>query len=718
MNKAHGNRRRIDGGSQEQLALVFTASCGMALSSGVIASLVYLLLTMASLVAVRPAIGQAAPVSAGVRLQAGIDKEDVDGDLKAAMDIYERIAADNSAPREVRARALLRLAGCEEKLGRQAKQVYLQIVREYGDQAAATQARKQLALIRQKEQPPPPKTMSMRRIDSRPLGEIGPTDTDGERAVYWSAGHEYFGDLAGRRRQLVGDFRKHGAVPSRDLSMVALNLKADSARPHTLAVIKPDGTGYRELLRDDDKSNIFGITSSFNMTWSWDDRYIEICDFHPWSKELGQVWIVSVNNGRHRVLVDQADGFVRKAVFSPNGQFVAYEAWPRNDLAEQTYRIFVVPIRGGTPRLVFESSPWKVGNAVMSLMDWTSDGRYLVVHDVRQGKSALYLLPMKDGAAGGDATFLRFGQFDDGYTTASGALVVQDNAPHPENLSALLSSIDSDGHLGTWRPLDLNASKNAAPSFSPDGSRLAYVGLAPDPTRRSLIVRDIATGHEREIHQSAYGSLTCQYSLHNPRVYCTVEEERGESEFFSVEVESGVVEHIATFPEARYLVKCGWDDQTFYFSPNGWRFNTFDPPIIEWNRSTEKETVIAEDARFFQMPSSDGRSIVGLRDGTLSVRPISGGEWVPLVSGVRVNSPVFPTADGKWVFYQDKDAEGEDSLFRVAAAAGEPQRVGNLPDNYSLIEFFFSPDARQVLVWRVASTDLWLLENFEPSPGK
>lgn len=717
MNEGLRHRNITDAGRHEQPAIAISTALEVMLSSGVVAAFAFFLLAMLPLVSVRVVVGQSLPASAGVRLQAGIEKEDVDGDLKSAMDIYEKIAADNSAPREVRARALLRLAGCEEKLGREAKRVYEQIVREYGDQAAAEQARKRLAVIQHLEQPPPPKTMSMRKIDSRLLGAIGPTDTDGERAIYWSAGHEYFGDLAGRRRQLVGDFRKHSAVPSRDLSMVALNLKADSARPHTLAVIKPDGTGYRELIRDDDKS-IFGITSSFNMTWSWDDKYIEICDFHAWSKQLGQVWIVSVDDGQHRVLSDQADGFVRKAVFSPNGQFVAYEAWPRNDLAEQTSRIFVVPIRGGTPRLVFESNPWKVGNAVMSLMDWTADGRYLVVHDVRQGKSALYLLPMKDGAAGGDATFLRFGQFDDGYTTASGALVVQDNAPHPDNVSVLLSSIDADGHLGTWRPLDLNASKNAAPSFSPDGSRLAYVGLAPDPSRRSLIVRDIATGHEREIHQSAYGSLTCQYSLNNPRVFCTVEAERGESEFFSVAVESGAVEHIATFPETRYLVKCGWDDQTFYFSPNGWRFNTFDPPIIEWNRSTEKETVIAEDAGFFQMPSSDGRSIVGLRDGTLSVRPISGGEWVPLVSGVRVNSPVFATADGKWVFYQDKDAEGIDSVFRVAVAAREPQRVGKLPDNYSLRGFFFSPDAHQVLVWRVASTDLWLLENFEPSPGK
>jgi hypothetical protein len=46
-----------------------------------------------------------------------------------------------SASRDVRAKALLQLAGCDEKLGKQAKQLYEQIVREYSDQPAASQAR-------------------------------------------------------------------------------------------------------------------------------------------------------------------------------------------------------------------------------------------------------------------------------------------------------------------------------------------------------------------------------------------------------------------------------------------------------------------------------------------------------------------------------------------------------------------------------------------------
>ena len=111
------------------------------LSEAVAASILYLLL-LSSLVVVPPAFAQ---TTAGVQLEAGIAKEEVDGDLKSAMEIYQKIANDSSAPRDVRSEALLRLAGCDEKLGQQARQVYQQIVRDFADQPAVTQARTRLA---------------------------------------------------------------------------------------------------------------------------------------------------------------------------------------------------------------------------------------------------------------------------------------------------------------------------------------------------------------------------------------------------------------------------------------------------------------------------------------------------------------------------------------------------------------------------------------------
>ena len=57
----------------------------------------------------------------GGELEGAIAKEQADGDLKEAIDAYRRIAANVAAPCDVRARALLQLARCYEKLGQQAQ---------------------------------------------------------------------------------------------------------------------------------------------------------------------------------------------------------------------------------------------------------------------------------------------------------------------------------------------------------------------------------------------------------------------------------------------------------------------------------------------------------------------------------------------------------------------------------------------------------------------
>jgi hypothetical protein len=63
---------------------------------------------MASLLELQPALAQSSQVDPGVRLQAGIEKEDVDGDLKSAMMSIRKSPLMYWRHRDVRARALLR----------------------------------------------------------------------------------------------------------------------------------------------------------------------------------------------------------------------------------------------------------------------------------------------------------------------------------------------------------------------------------------------------------------------------------------------------------------------------------------------------------------------------------------------------------------------------------------------------------------------------------
>ena len=104
---------------------------------------------MAALGVLLTMVGDARQADPGVQLRAAIEKEEVAGDLEGAMALYRQIIAANGKNRAVTARAMLRLAGCYEKLGQtEARKLYERLVAEYSDQAQeVTSARARLAAL-------------------------------------------------------------------------------------------------------------------------------------------------------------------------------------------------------------------------------------------------------------------------------------------------------------------------------------------------------------------------------------------------------------------------------------------------------------------------------------------------------------------------------------------------------------------------------------------
>jgi Tol biopolymer transport system component len=726
----------VEEAKPERAAPELSASHSSLRSRGAFAGVILFLLGCAFLAGIRPLVAQSASAGAGVRLEAGIEKEDVDGDLKSAMEIYQKIALDGSAPREVRAKALLRLAGCDEKLGRQAGPIYEQIVRDYADQPAAAQARKRLALLKQHEHPAPPMTMNTRKINWSEVGYMGSGDTDGQRAVYRdSDGNLFFGDLSGRSRRMIFKVQpddKPRWIPSRDLSMVALGFAPKPNRPSTLAVIKTDGTGYRELGKDDQKEITPEERGSWDANWSWDNRSL-VAYSRP-QKGGGHLMIISIADGQRRDLLRIEKGHFTKAVFSPDNRFIAYEVAPSDQDSSGSSHIFILPTQGGEPHLVYESDPRLAGSPAFlgnwTLRDWTADGRYLAITDRHFGESALYLLPVKDGALDGKSTFVRYGEFEEGYTTPSGVFVYEDHATQPVNAEVFLTSLDSDGYLDNWSRLELRRGQssfrgqtsftNPWPSFSPDGRAIAYVASGDDPGKTDLILRELSTGNERVLYQFEGKHPGCQFSDHQPKIFCTVDsgEGRGKTDLVSVGVQSGSLEHVGSFDGSRVILRSSPDDRIFYFSTDMYRILG---PVVLWDLAAQQETIeaIPSHPSEWYFPSFDGRWLVRFRDDSLSVRSMSGSDWRSLVSNIHGISAVETTPDGNWILYCASDPTVKGILFRVPVDGGAPQRMGDLPTSFFQGSIHLSRDGIQILAVNDASRsyDLWALDNFEP-PGK
>src|SRR5204862_7631855 len=110
-------------------------------------------------------------------------------------------------------------------------------------------------------------------------------------------------------------------VTSGDFSMVALHFHTKANRPGFIAIINTYGTGYRELMREEEPENALGWPSD-PMNWSWDNRYLLVLN-------ADRLLTVSVASGEFRELLRVKSGWpVYWGAFSPDGRFVAYEILP------------------------------------------------------------------------------------------------------------------------------------------------------------------------------------------------------------------------------------------------------------------------------------------------------------------------------------------------------------------------------------------------------
>ncbi|MBL8291772.1 MAG: PD40 domain-containing protein, partial [Bryobacterales bacterium] len=230
---------------------------------------------------------------ADVTLRKAIRKETVEGDLKGAIDLYRRVAAEAGKDRATAAQALLHLAQCYEKQGNlEARRIYERLVREYPDQReAAMSARTRLG-----ESTKPASGGVMQRFvrAERNMGDFSPSP-DGRYLVFASSNlllHDLAtGFVRDIPRTSGGGFSQYPRFTPDSKRIVYTSRDRNATE---LRIIALDGTGMRTILRTTDYRYFFA--HSISPDGGTVVTLLGLID------QTWQIALVSLDSGKVRVL--------------------------------------------------------------------------------------------------------------------------------------------------------------------------------------------------------------------------------------------------------------------------------------------------------------------------------------------------------------------------------------------------------------------------------
>ncbi len=478
----------------------------------------------------------AAQAKADVALRAAMETEIVKGDLKGAIEQYKKIAQD--ADRAVAAKALIRMAGCYQKLGdAESAKIYERVVREFADQTeAAAEARTRLASLQ--ENPAASAGIITRQVWTDPQGGpiLGSVSLDGRllSLVDWETGDLAVRNLAtGDNRRLTNkgswDQSSEFALFSRispDGRFIAYNwLKKNFG--WEIRVGPVDGSSHRALLSTDANDDYAQPEA-----WSPDGKQIVVL----LTQDVNQIGLISVPDGSRRVLKSFDWRTPGKMVFSPDGKYIAYDFPPAEDSPERD--IYLLAADGTREVRLVEHA------ADDYLLGWMPDGRILFASD-RSGTFDAWALPVSEGKAQGAPELLKKNL---GNVSSLGL----------SRAGSLYYGLEVGGTDVYTVPLDPQTGKvagtptqvarrfigtNSDPDWSPDGRRLAYVSKRGEPAfrvgARVLCVADLESGLQRDLPIRLGYISRPRWSPDGRSILFQANDEKGRRSFFVADADTG-----------------------------------------------------------------------------------------------------------------------------------------------------------------------------------
>jgi Tol biopolymer transport system component len=556
------------------------------------------------------------PDAAKMALKAAIDKEIVDGDLRAAIALYNNIATTHKANRAVAAQALVRMAQCHEKLGNaEARKIYERVVREYGDQKEA------MALARSRlsgNTPHPNVGVVTRQVWTKSSSTVARTMSVSPDGRYIAFPHE------------TGNLGLHNLTTGQDRLLTTTGNWGNEPEYASSSVFSPDGTRvayYWERNAKGREPRIelrvvgTGPQTSPRVLYSNDESWVVPFAWSPDGKWIAvsvtrndqtrQIGLISAADGTLRVLKSVDWRGPRNMAFSPDSVYLAYDIAADQDSVQ--HDVFVLALDGSREVAAITHGANDV------VVGWARDEKHLLFSSNRSGRLGLWALPFINGKVQSSAIPVSADFGKPIGSTHSGTIYYSKPAAISD---VYLAEIDlSTGKVlrPPTRPIDLSVGFNYLPDLSPDGKHLSYVFVGSEAGIPRLAIRSLATGETRVLNgkwSRLYSTAPPRWAPNGESLLTSGIDTKGRKGIFSIDAQTGHLKRITPDEVMRIWPMWAPDGKSFFWKgPSATiRHDIASGQGSEFYPGTCRS--ISPDGRYVACTSQDGRLLAVPVDGT------------------------------------------------------------------------------------------------------
>ena len=673
--------------------------------------------------------------------QQGLVKEEGEGELQEAIELYNQVVDDESADRALRAKALLHVGICYEKLGQEeAKKTYEKLIVDFADQGEIVAIGKEkLAILNVGNKTTKSEDLIITQVWS-PAKDTYGVSPDGRYLSYidWRAIELAVKDLkTGKTWNITnrGTWKPPAQWPdnsvwSPDSKQLAYYwITSDSTE---LRIANIDGSADR-LLR-----NGLRYFAPWPVAWSPDERYIlamaELEDDSQPDK-MAHIVLVSVDDGSIRIIKSLEEHQMEYCGdFSPDSKYFIYPL----HLEEGThYNEFYLFATDGSSEKLILKDPADNRDPL-----WMPDGNGIVFISDRMGTDDLWTLKIHDGVPEGKPELLMSNLGKETKLlgiTDDGSLYYMNQHMRSD---VYIASLDfSTGKLLSEpdKISNIEEERNIKPIWSPDGRNLLYLTSSYDlhgmiGHKQNLIIYDSENQKTRKLDTDLY--IPVPYYWRQPQwspdgnsllIHARTNEDRLQG-FFTVNINTGDRTSILVKKRGirEYTEPVGYFPVFTRDGKNILYLTQDRKAIISRNIDTKQERKIysAEDQILQYRLSPDGTQIVFghfFKDrNVLYTLSADGGEKRSLLKTEEKTTPYIIgwTPDNKHLIFETGAYGSQDphEIFRVPVSGGDPERVLLLDDLFSqgyIENIEVHPDGQHVVIdaWTGQDTEVWTIEN-------